>query len=280
MTQKVSIMMPVYNGLPLIKASIQSLLNQTYQNWECIIIDDGSTDGTSEYIDTLIDKRFQICHFDKNYGRPIARQKALDLADGDFLAMLDAGDLYHPQKLELQLLSFNENPSIDLVSSKICSFGTKTDVLYGRGKDSGKVISYGGKNVPPHGPSMIRMTVAKQFKYNPMMKVGQDTDFLQRLLNGRRYYMYPDFLYFYSEFDSVNKKKIRQGYRLNTIRDYKCKEWKNMIISGLKYLISITVFPFIPIETILSKRGEKIEGDEKENIMSVILPLINVTLNK
>ena len=72
--KKVSIMMPVYNGLPLIKASVESILKQTYTNWECIIVDDGSTDGTSAYLDSLSDSRFVVHHFVKNQGRPVARQ--------------------------------------------------------------------------------------------------------------------------------------------------------------------------------------------------------------
>ena len=102
MNPLVSIMMPVFNGLPLIKASIESLLSQTYTNWECIIIDDGSNDGTSEYVDQLNDVRFKVFH-QENKGRPIARQRALDNANGKYLGMLDAGDLYHPEKLQRQV---------------------------------------------------------------------------------------------------------------------------------------------------------------------------------
>ena len=82
----VTIMMPVFNGLKLIHASIASLLAQTYSNWECIIVDDGSTDGTSEYLDSLQDIRFRVVHFKENLGRPFARQKALELANGKYLA--------------------------------------------------------------------------------------------------------------------------------------------------------------------------------------------------
>lgn len=73
----VSIMMPVYNGLPLIKASIESIIQQTYSNWECVIVDDGSNDGTSAYLDSINNERFVVYHLKINSGRAIARQKAL-----------------------------------------------------------------------------------------------------------------------------------------------------------------------------------------------------------
>lgn len=128
----VSVMMPVYNGLPMIKASVTSLLNQTYTDWECIIVDDGSTDGTSEFLDTLTDSRFKVVHLHNNSGRAIARQTALDAAHGEFIAMLDADDLYHPDKLKRQVDFLINHPEISLVSSAICSFGTASDLKYKR----------------------------------------------------------------------------------------------------------------------------------------------------
>ena len=99
----ISVLMPVYNGLPLIKASIESLKRQTLANWECIIVDDGSTDGTSEFLDSIDDERFVVYHFEKNRGRPQARQKSLELATGNYISMLDSEDLYASNALEVLL---------------------------------------------------------------------------------------------------------------------------------------------------------------------------------
>ena len=99
----VSIMMPVYNGLPYIKASLESLYRQSYSNWECIVVDDGSTDGTTQFLNSLTDKRIRVFRFKKNKGRSAARQKALEEACGKYLAMLDADDIYHPEKLKKQV---------------------------------------------------------------------------------------------------------------------------------------------------------------------------------
>lgn len=268
----VSIMMPVYNGMPLIKASIQSLIHQSYTNWECIIVNDGSTDGTKEYIDSLEDHRFIIHHFTKNFGRPIARQKALDLAKGDFLAMLDAGDIYHPEKLEIQLYEFQKHPKVVLVSSLMCSFGINNDNLYVRGNAG--LFLFNGRNLPLHGASMIRMDSAKNNHYNPRLKLGQDSDFLERLLYQKHFYVINKCLYYYSELDSVSKQKIIKAYKYRIIRYLQKKNVKLVIISILKYIFACLSFPFISIKTILAKRGKFIDSKEKDVFEKTIKPLI------
>ena len=157
----VSIMMPVYNGEALIEASIESLLRQTYTNWECIIIDDGSNDSTPSIIDALTDKRFVVRH-QPNGGRPIARQHALDLANGEYIAMLDAEDLYHPEKIERQVKILAENPNVMAVTTAMCSFGTKTKDIYVRGVKETITVEYDGSNHPTHAPSLLRASRAKQ----------------------------------------------------------------------------------------------------------------------
>ena len=210
----VTIMMPVFNGLKLIRASIASLLAQTYSNWECIIVDDGSTDGTSEYLDSLQDIRFRVVHFKENQGRPFARQKALELANGKYLAMLDADDLYRRNKIELQVKIMENNPNIILVSSAICSFGTNTDLRRRRGAEVVKIVNYHGEKPPVHASSMLITQRAKLFKYNSSLKSGEDADFLERYLKDGTYYLDPNILYYYSEFDSVTKQKILKSYRI------------------------------------------------------------------
>ena len=81
----VSVQVPVYNGMPYLKRAIDSLLRQKYTNWECIIVNDGSFDGTKEYLDTLSDMRFRILHLEVNRGRPYARQIALENSKGEYV---------------------------------------------------------------------------------------------------------------------------------------------------------------------------------------------------
>lgn len=105
MNPKVSIIMATYNRSGFILESLQSVLNQTFTAWECLIIDDGSTDDT-EYVLTPIlnqDNRFQYFKRISNYqkGLPGCRNYGLDLAKGDYVIFFDDDDIVHPQNLEL-----------------------------------------------------------------------------------------------------------------------------------------------------------------------------------
>ena len=107
----VSIVMPAYNAENFIEDSITSIRNQTYTNWELIIVDDASTDATTSVIKDFCvkDSRVQLLQLQHNSGPGIARNKAIEYAQGSFIAFLDADDLWMPEKLEKQLLFMQEH---------------------------------------------------------------------------------------------------------------------------------------------------------------------------
>ncbi|HAM51823.1 MAG TPA: hypothetical protein DCP92_14485 [Nitrospiraceae bacterium] len=111
----ISILTPVFNQSFHIKQTIGSVLNQTYQNWEWVIVDDGSTDGTGDIITSVKDSRIKYI-FQEHAGRyhlTETRSKALYLCNGDLIAMLDGDDYWPECKLELQVKDFN-SPGIVL----------------------------------------------------------------------------------------------------------------------------------------------------------------------
>ena len=101
----VSIITPAFNSEKFIAETIRSVLNQTYENWEMIVVDDCSTDNTIAVINEFIhlDSRIQLFQLDKNSGTGIARNTALCKAKGRYVAFLDADDLWKPIKLEKQM---------------------------------------------------------------------------------------------------------------------------------------------------------------------------------
>lgn len=106
----VSIIMPAYNVEKYIEASIKSVINQTYENWELIIIDDGSTDSTANIVKSIQKNNNKIkYHFQQNGKQARARNNGISKAAGDILAFLDADDLWLPQKLEYSLSLFDLN---------------------------------------------------------------------------------------------------------------------------------------------------------------------------
>lgn len=104
MSQKISVIIPCYNQSNFLEATLQSVVCQTHGDWECIIIDDGSTDNSKEIALQWCgnDSRF-LYHFKTNGGLSSARNAGLRIAKGDFIQLLDADDLIEPTKFEKQL---------------------------------------------------------------------------------------------------------------------------------------------------------------------------------
>lgn len=105
----VSIIMPSYNTSDFIGESIDSVMKQTYKNWELIIVDDCSTDNTDEVVARYSDSRIKYLKNDKNSGAAVSRNKALKVAKGEWVAFLDSDDLWEPTKLEKQLKFMLDN---------------------------------------------------------------------------------------------------------------------------------------------------------------------------
>lgn len=105
----VSIIMPSWNTGRLIAESIQSVIDQTYPNWELLIVDDCSTDNTDEVVEKFHDERIRYFHNESNSGAALTRNHALQKARGEWIAFLDSDDLWMPEKLEHQLNFMQEN---------------------------------------------------------------------------------------------------------------------------------------------------------------------------
>lgn len=105
----VSIIMPNYNGEKFLRETIDSVLAQTYQNWEILLVDDCSTDSSLEIAQSFGDGRIRIFQNEQNGGAAVSRNYALREAKGKWIAFLDSDDLWRPEKLERQLKFMAEN---------------------------------------------------------------------------------------------------------------------------------------------------------------------------
>lgn len=107
----VSIITPTYNCGDFIAETIESVLSQTYKNWEMIIVDDCSTDNTKEVVEEYMkkDNRIQYHILDVNSGAAVTRTKAMALAKGKYIAFIDSDDLWTPDKLEKQIKFMEDN---------------------------------------------------------------------------------------------------------------------------------------------------------------------------
>ncbi len=109
----VSIIIPAYNAEAFIKAAIESVLVQGYRPLEVIVVDDGPSDGTADMAESFGPP--VVCYRQNNGGPPVARNRGLAAAQGEYIGFLDADDLYAPGRIELQLAKLRENPTIEMV---------------------------------------------------------------------------------------------------------------------------------------------------------------------
>jgi glycosyltransferase involved in cell wall biosynthesis len=109
----VSVIIPSYNYADYVSACIQSVLDQTYTDFEVIVVDDGSKDNTAEVVNRFTDARVRYI-YQENKGLPGARNTGIRASQGRLLAFLDSDDKYHPRKLEIQTAFLADNPDVGL----------------------------------------------------------------------------------------------------------------------------------------------------------------------
>ena len=115
MNPKVSIIIPTYNTAQFLSEAIDSVLNQTYTDFELIVVDDGSTDNTVEILKRYQQNSYIHCRFETHADRGTAKNVGLEMARGRYIAFLDADDVWLPDKLEKQVAFLDEHPQIALV---------------------------------------------------------------------------------------------------------------------------------------------------------------------
>ena len=124
----ISFIIPYYNQAKYIEETLCSVIASTYQNFEIVIVDDGSEDKNKtqllEIIEVINDKRIRIFH-QQNAGPSVARNFAISKANGEILVFLDGDDLIEKDTLELSLKVFNKTPDIDVVYGNNILFGEK-----------------------------------------------------------------------------------------------------------------------------------------------------------
>ena len=118
----VSIGMPVFNCEKTLNIAVQSILNQTYSNWELILIDDGSEDKTLEIANSFQDSRIKVIADGRNQQLPIRLNQAIALSRGKYFARMDGDDVSYPERLQRQVEYLEQHPEIDLLGTGSINF--------------------------------------------------------------------------------------------------------------------------------------------------------------
>lgn len=214
----ISIITPLYNSEKFIDETIKSVLNQTYENWEMIIVNDFSNDKSEEIVTNhiIIDSRIKLISLKHNLGAAVARNLALKQAKGRFIAFLDSDDKWEPNKLELQLLfMIKNNLPISFTSyNLIDETGAKSNKII----NSLPSIDYGQylKNtIIGMSTSMIDTNLVNEFQFKNI-RTRQDTFLWITLLKrGHKAFGIDAVLASYRvRKDSISANKIKAALRV------------------------------------------------------------------
>jgi len=163
MSKTVTVLMTVYNGMPYLIEAVESTLNQTYKNFEFLIIDDASTDDSFDYLNNLNDKRINLIKNDQNLGQVKSLNKGLKISKGNLVARLDQDDVNLPNRLEDQINFFNNNPNISL----ICSY---EHTINSKGK---KILDW-RKSIENYGVFIAEIILGKCPVWHPSVMYKKD----------------------------------------------------------------------------------------------------------
>jgi len=215
----ISIGLPFYNCEKFLPDAIRSVFAQTCEDWELILVDDGSSDGSLEIAQSVKDPRVRVLH-DGQRRYLAARLNQITVeAKYDLVARMDSDDIMHPQRLEMQLCCF-DNPDVQVVSTAYCTINDSNHIKTVRNIDRVQDVSprgiLGYKHCLCHPSLMIRKEWYKRNPYHIDYKVGQDLElFLRTSISGEltnantRLINQP--LLFYREDGTQNYRKIRFG---------------------------------------------------------------------
>lgn len=283
----ISIGIPFYNAEKYLKFAIQSVIAQSYQNWELILVDDGSSDNSLEIAQdfALKDARIRVICDGKNRKLPYRLNQLILESKGDFIARMDADDIMHPDRLLIQLTYLKNNPCLDLVSSGLVSIDTQNNICGFR--STSKIITNLSidKGFPIIHPSvMARKEWYLRNLYDESYSRSQDYELWCRSFanNDLKIAILPDLLLFYREFGNIdltkliksynNGYKIREKYYLNNGID-------NFLKIKVKCLIVKLLSKFGLEQNLAKKRNRSFSSiTEEKELQAVVNTIVNKSL--
>lgn len=218
----ISIIMPAYNAAPYIAEAIESIINQSYTNWELLIGDDCSTDNTKTVIQPyLSDERIKLFENEQNSSSPVTCNKLFRASKGEFITLLDADDMAAPERLQLQLNAFINNPTVGLVGTAYNIVDLQGNLIERVQKplsNSEIRANITHKNTFCGATIMIRRKVYETVGgYREFFKnySYQDYDWAYLISDHFECMNLPDYLYFYRQVPTSYSKKIIPKYYIS-----------------------------------------------------------------
>lgn len=229
MSPKVSVVMPVYNGAKYVKDAIFSILNQNFEDFEFLIIDDKSTDNTVEVIKSIKDPRIRLILNEKNLGRAGSDNAALAYVQGKYIAKMDSDDICLKQRFFKQVSYLDQHPEINVVGSWMQNFGYSSYLnKYPVHPAMARCASLFG--LPVGNPSIMlraELFTKEGMHYNAQLKQTEDFDFFSRYADKLVVSTLPETLIKYRTYPDTTKKTILEvrGEVSHWVRENFLKSW-------------------------------------------------------
>lgn len=244
----VTIGLPVYNGARTVADAIRSVLAQTYQRWELIVINDGSTDSTIEIVKQFNDPRIIVHDSSDNLGLPARLNQIAEFARGEFVARLDADDLLHPARIKKQAQYLLENQSIDVIGCGMYLIDNDNKVTgVRRARPVEHTVRSALKRAPmAHATVMARREWFRTNPYDEGIRRAQDRELWCRTITSSRFSNLPEPLYYCREAGGLTPREYFRKYvrnqesRLDLLSRYgeehmpKLERWLDVLASHFK----------------------------------------------
>ncbi|HEV7680756.1 MAG TPA: glycosyltransferase family A protein [Pyrinomonadaceae bacterium] len=195
---QISVVMPVHNGIPFLDESIKSILAQTISDFEFVILDDGSTDGSAELLREWAqrDARIQLHHSSKQLGLAGSSNAVVSKARALIVARMDADDIAHPDRLRRQLGIMESHPEIVVIGTLCDGIDASGRVV--RPRDRWRLLRRSAYIPFPHGSTMFRRKAFEEVGgYNELMMGAEDQDLFRKMATKGRVVTLADTLYSY-----------------------------------------------------------------------------------
>ncbi|WP_009632478.1 glycosyltransferase family 2 protein [Synechocystis sp. PCC 7509] len=211
---KVSVIIPAYNAMSYLPETVESVLQQTFTDFEVLIVNDGSSDNIVQWVDSLTDDRIQLIS-QSNQGVSTARNTAIGQAKGEYIAFLDADDLWQRQKLEKQVQFLDNHPTVGLVATWMMLTDEHNNLLsevklnFNQGNIRKEIIEI---SLIPCGsiPLVRRICFDKVGLFDPTLRFGEDWEMWARIAKDYDFGLVKELLVYYRQHSKNSSKNSQE----------------------------------------------------------------------
>ncbi|MDR2206631.1 MAG: glycosyltransferase family 2 protein [Flavobacteriaceae bacterium] len=281
---KITVAIPIYNTEKYLSFAIQSVINQTYKDWELILIDDGNTDQSLKIAKSFSDPRIKIIENKENKGISTRLNQIIEIAKGDYLCRMDGDDMMFPERLEQQIRFMQENPDVDVAGSYAVVIDDKNKILGGRfhtsnSKNEEQIL----KSTYFIHPTVFGKTEwFKQNKYTLGLDGVEDRELWFRTSKFSTFYIIEEPLLFYRDplkfklkIYVSRQRQVKKLYKnLAFLKDKKLLLAKLTFMADLKILIAKFMVFIKKDKYMISRRNTKLSDESIKKYYEILQTII------